>query len=125
MAMNKREQAELAAAKLNLGMARAVIFRTEQLPTPMGPHKGPYGSVTVGWCFNAHTGEVRQGCFDSIYSSWHSTTKTDRQGAGTFYATREEALIVMREEMAIGFAKRLAAVDAEIEHERAKSKEAA
>jgi len=120
MAMNRKEKDELESLRSALAISRAVIFRTDPLPKRMGPHTGDYRTVTVGWHQNTYSQRVEQGCFSSIGHSRNSTVKTDCQGTGEFYATREEALIVMREEMALDYAVKLAKVDAEIEAERRK-----
>lgn len=118
MAMNKKETAELEQALIDRDMALALRFRSEPLPEPMKPDED-YRKILRGWSKNTYNRTVSAGCFTRQSHAIGYTHSTSSQGSGTFYATRLEALLVLRHELTVQYAAYLAIVDRAIEKERA------
>lgn len=102
----------------------ALCWPIEPEPQPMNiseKREGkPWGSLLVGWWINAYcaigsTGSVYnaigQGCTNSVHHSTWSTTKTDSQNCGRFYATKKDAILALRWEVCRKFAKTLSQID--------------
>lgn len=122
MAMTKKEQAEMQALRDEIRLAKALRW-TGPAPTKDVPPPTGWGELSVGWWYreNEQWGDkVDQGCSSSVTHSTHSTTKTSTQGPRYFYSTKLRALQALRVEVELVSAKRLAAIDAQIEAELAK-----
>lgn len=117
MAMTKKEREQMAALEGERGLALALRFRSEPIPKPMEPAED-YAELRQGWGENAYGEKVFPGCFTRHNHADGLTHKTTSQGSGEFYATRFEALLVMRNKVARDAASRLARIDAMIEQER-------
>lgn len=95
----------------------ALAWPTEPEPQPVDTAKElegkPFGTLYVGWWMNHHraTGygsiqsTIGQGCCDTIHHSDRSTTRTDSQDTGRFYATKTDAVLALRWELCRQFAK--------------------
>lgn len=104
----------------------ALTWPTEPEPQPVDTAKElagkPYGTLYVGWWTNAHADSTRdgvgQGCCSIIYHSTWSTEKTNSKGTGRFYATKRDALLVLRWEHCRRAAKRLMEIDDLLKNEK-------
>ncbi len=116
MTMTKAEKAAVDALKVELALRWPRYDAPEHM---VYPERKGYGArpVIAGWWMNAYNGEVGEGCTDGMYHSRHSTTKTDTQTGGVFWPTKLDALKAMRIKMSEDFARRLAAIDAQIAEE--------
>lgn len=121
MAMNKREQAELDAAKKAVVVARALNWSepiAPDVPPPSHSQKD-----TLGFAYNAHSECVLFARSSSVH---HATsydampTKTNSQRALSIYSTRLLALKAMRHSVELVCAEKLARIDMQIAAERAK-----
>lgn len=117
MAMNKKEAAELAAAKKAVIVARALNWSEPVLPdVPV-----PKGSVeTTGYLYNDHSHCVIYARSSSLYhaTSWdRMPAKTTSQGSRSLYSTKLLALRALRHAMEKRFADELAEVDIQIQQE--------
>ena len=120
MAMNKKEAAELAEAKERLARAMALHWPIEPKPDPVSVEQmrleADAGNGLFigwsGWSWN-DSYRVAQGCSNGVFHDADNITRTSTQGAGQFYATKDQALLAVRWELCERCAKTLAQLDAE------------
>lgn len=120
MAMNKKEQAELAALKKQIALAMALRW-TDPVKPDVPP---PSGSVrySYGWLTGGAYEHSTQAWSSSVTHGRSAPEKAGRNGSQNcrhLYSTRLLALRARRHEMECDFAKQLADVDAEISKELA------
>jgi hypothetical protein len=130
--MNKKEQAQMDAltdqlAKLQFeAAAQQLINRALRWTGPVAPDVAPpkwaYGNddATRGWLFNVHVERVApasSGAVSHNYGSQDYMSGGRTQGARWLFSTRLRALQALRYEVEQVYARRLAAIDAEIEKE--------
>lgn len=130
MAMNKKEQAEMAALKRQLAVASAFV-RTpaveKDLPPPI-PGEGNSGHVTHGFNFNTYTQEVRE-YWSGAVATYSENPKAKKgyvsgsQGSTALYSTRLMALKALRHAVENEAAESLANIDEEIASEIQAQKE--
>lgn len=121
MAMNKAEKYELAQARRERDLAVALRFRTEAIPEQLRHDELGFGEIRKGWhpwVTERPSGKICPGCFSTGGSSLGLTHKIESRTAYPFYATRLEALIVLREMMTVQCAEALAELDRQINTER-------
>jgi hypothetical protein len=95
-----------------------LVYPAEPKPKPM--ERDPsldFSELQIGWHINAYTKRIDQGCFNGVNHSNWSTTKTESQGRGVFYATKEEALLALRWEVIERFQKEMAQAIRTIENQ--------
>lgn len=126
MAMTKAEKAEMDRLRNDLALARAMRWPSYAKPARMtydqirdnlvdgGVKWGSRQKVARGWFQNAYSQRVSYGCSDGTFHSQGGDT-TSSQNMGEMWATKADALRAMRLEMTEDFAKKLAAVDRQIE----------
>lgn len=123
MAMNKKEQAEMAALKRQVLVNRALRW-TDPVARDLPPPKSGGDTVTQGFDFNEHRGEVLVAWSGSVYHGYGVYVPGGRrsasQNARNLYSTELRALLAMRAVMEQQFADRLANVDEQIAAQRAK-----
>lgn len=113
MSLNKKEQTELETLKLDLAMERA-MRRSQPVAKDLPPPDSS-GELSKGWDYSAYgNGEVRQHCSSSVFngSGWE---KTPYQNSRRLFSTELLALQALRHELAEGYAKNLARIDALID----------
>lgn len=113
MAMNKKEQAEFAALKEEVCIARALRF-TDPVSPDVAPPK--FGRLSTGFLF-AGTRGVEVACSSSTGHAYGRDDKTTTQNPRWLYSTKLLALRAMRHEREIICARELARIDKEIEEE--------
>lgn len=104
-----------------LRLARALVWPTMPNPAAVNTEDVLRGAKTgvmfIGW--NAHTNNcefrVEQGCSGGVFHSVGRIDQTERQGAGTFYHTKAEALLQCRWELCRRFAYSLSRLDQQME----------
>jgi hypothetical protein len=117
MALNKKEQAEMAALKREALLGRALRW-TDPVPRDLPP---PNSGVTVtqGWDFNAHCGTVDKAWSSAVHHGRGEYQSKGRssgsQNPRTLFSNEELALRACRHAMERDFAERLAAIDARLE----------
>ncbi len=131
MAMNKKEQAEVAELRNQLYLARALGWshapEPERMPIPTG-----FNKYANGWDYNAYFGssfgrpDAERAWTSSInHGSGHVTDPSKRpsasQNSKCLFFTRLDALVALRLELEKNTAKILAEVDRKIETEREKT----
>lgn len=116
MAMNKKEQQEMASLREELRVAKALRF-TDTVNKDI-PHPAYDAGLTLGWDFNAYSGAVKPCCSTSSYHGWGRTDKTDSQRGIAMFSTKLLALKGLRNALERKFAKELADVDEQIEAEK-------
>lgn len=95
-----------------------LAWPTEPEPEPVEINKWlegkPYGTLFVGWWMNGYYSDmtpsyarVGKGCSSGHLHSTRSTTKTDSQRCGVFYATKKDAVLALRWVWCRRFAKAL------------------
>lgn len=116
--MNKKEQAEFAALRYELEMAKALCFKDyapEEIDTNKASDGLPTGGVVAAWWVNKYSNIASAGCFSRIYHSRNSTTKPDSQTqGGPWYATEVDALKALRMHKQEEYAETLADIDRKI-----------
>lgn len=121
MAMNKKEQAEMADLKRELAEARALRFTPKVVPDLPAPAPASSGK-TSGWDFSAYGKNVHRAWSES-YAHGHGTARGQKlsasQGSRPLYSTKLLAFRAMRNALEQRFAGELAQVDAWIEQEAA------
>lgn len=117
MAMNKREAKEMEDLKRELRMAKALSWTVSVRPDVAPPDC--FG-ITTGYLFNSYSVTVSVACSSSTGHAHGKNDKTTTQGSRWLYSTKLLALQAMRNELEVGFAKKLAEVDLEIEKEQGK-----
>lgn len=130
MAMTKAEKAEVDRLREDLALARAMRWPSYPKPAPMtraeidankvdgGIRYGQPQRVARGWFPNAYDQRVTYGCSDGIHHDRGGNT-TSSQQMGVMYAAKADALRAIRIEMTLAFAKKLAAVDQQIDEAEA------
>lgn len=122
MAMNKKEVAELEAAKREVLIARALCWTPEPVGVDLPPPK--FGELdTLGFTFNHYNGRISFGRSSSIGHATQDSgfpERTTTQRALSMYSTRLRALRALRCALERKFAEQLAGIDAQIAVERAK-----
>lgn len=133
MAMNKSEKAEMDRLRHDLALARAMRWPDYPRPAPMtrediaanlidgGMKYGSPQKVARGWFVFSHLGgfsdgRVSYGCSDGIHHSAEGDATTTKQ-MGVMYATKRDALHVLRLELTEKCAEILARVDRMIAEE--------
>lgn len=121
MAMNKKEQAEMAKLKQQLAVASAFV-RTpaveKDLPPPVSD-EGNCGHVTHGFNFNSYAQEVRE-YWSGAVTTYRENPKAKKgyvsgsQGGTALYSTRLLALKALRHEVENEAAESLAKIDMQI-----------
>lgn len=122
--MTKKETAEMDSLRDQLLIARALRFTEEVNPDVMPPdYNSRHDALSTGFSFIAYAGfggdSTAVGCSSSSYHARGRTDKTTSQGATMLYSTRLLALRGLRHEVEKEVAKRLAAIDKQIERELA------
>ena len=119
--MNKTEERAFAELRHELAMSKALRwpdYQPRQLDVSSEANALVTANVVQAFWFNAHTGKVGRGCFNSVNHSTWSETKTTTQGAGgPWFSTNRDALMALRIEMTRDFADQLAKIDACISEE--------
>lgn len=114
MAMNKKEQAELAQAKLDAMINRALRW-TDPVQPDLMPPKPISGEQDIrGYVYNTHNMRVDPAWSSSAYHSIGSHERKNyhaSQGACQLYSTRLLALRALRSAKEIEVAKQLANID--------------
>lgn len=121
MAMNKKEQAEMADMRRELAEARALRYTPRVEPDLPAP-RPLTGEKISGWDFNSYSFEVKQAWSESFAHGngpARDRRMTASQGAVPLYSTKLRALKAMRNEMERKAARDQAEVDALIEQEAA------
>ena len=116
MSMNKKEQAEVAALRHELGIAKALRFTDPVAPDVDIPTS--FQKVVNGWNYHVSTWDgarVEKSCTSSGSHSWGNWDKTTSQGPRRLYSTELRATLAARSELARLCAEALARVDARIE----------
>lgn len=112
MAMNKKEQAELAQAKLDAVINRALRWTDPVNPDLMPPN---WGEPDIrGYVYNTYNMRIEPAWSDSAYHSIGSHERKKHiasQGARPLYSTRFLALRALRSAKEIEIAKQLADID--------------
>ena len=120
MAMNKKEQAEFAAAKKAVFVARVLNWTAPVETDVPAPASGRSGETT-GFLFNEHGKPCVMYAISSSVghgTSWdEAPKKTSSQGARAMYSTRVLALKAMRHALENKYAEILAAIDMQIQEE--------
>ena len=122
MAMNKKEQAEMADLKHQLALARAFRFTEpveKDVPPPAPESK--FGELSIGWTYILGRKEVFVACSSITGHSIGRTDETRSQRPMQLYSTKLLALKGLRHEMEQVYAKELARIDALIAQEQAAS----
>lgn len=115
--MNKKEQTYVKDLKEQLRFNRAMRFTIKIRPDVMPPPFNSDEKLRKGWLFNAHSRRVEPACTSSIYHSFGTDTEPRSQNPMPLYSTKKLALMAMRNEVEIKFAKDLAEIDKAIEDE--------
>jgi hypothetical protein len=119
MAMNKKEQAELADLKNSLRLAKALRW-TEQVLKDVPPPT-TYGKETSGFVFNAYSFSVSAAWSSTVSHGIGSHAREGRssgsQNSISMYSTRLLALRGLRNAVEQESAKKLAEIDKQIEAE--------
>lgn len=121
MSMSKKEQAEFAAAKKAVIVARALNW-TEPVERDVPPPAYNQND-TLGYTFNTYDARVMYGRSSSIH---HATSdsempqKTRSQRPLSMYSTKLLALKALRHAVECECAEKLARIDMDIAQERAK-----
>lgn len=114
MSLNKKEQAELEALKLDLAMERAM--HRSQLVVRDLPPPDIWEALSKGWNYAPFhdVGRVEKYCSSrSSHGIGWETTRS--QNPRHLFSTELLALQALRHELAEGYAKNLARIDALIE----------
>lgn len=122
MAMTKAERERMA--ELEVALREALALRWTDLVTPDIPKPG-YQEKTSGFVFNAYSSDVRPAWSSSAYHGIGYSSEEEqrasrlsaRQQGIPLFSTRLLALRGLRHELECEAAKRLAAIDAQIEAE--------
>lgn len=119
MAMNKKEQAEMAELKREAAINRALNWTQKiepDLPTPSADDKDSSGFV-----FNAHNAHVQPAWSTSVSHGIGRPARMSGYSASQrgipMYSSHLLALRALRHEMELAFASRLADIDKRIEAE--------
>ena len=119
MAMNKREQKALADAQNELAYARALRWSTEAAGPDLEPPLKS-GEYTSGWLV------IGGGEHARIVPAWSQINthgwgddrpregRSGSQGSRQLFSTRQRALAVLRNQLEDQYARKLAAIDAEL-----------
>lgn len=126
--MTKKEQLELdslreqvAEAQNQTRIAMALRFTDEvkpDVPAPISSYSATDG-LSKGFLFNAYIAAVAPACSSSAAHNYGNDTKTATQYPRILYSTRLLALRGLRHAVELECAKRLAAIDKQIEKELA------
>lgn len=115
--MNKKEQAEMNALKMELALAKALRFT--ELVLPDIPEPKPGDALVPGYRYNAYyqNPRVEPSCSTGTSHGFGTNTQTISQRPIEQYSTRLLALKALRNEMEIQCAKLLAGIDLKIQQE--------
>lgn len=117
--LTKAQQAQFDALNEAVRIAKAFRFTEKVEPDVPPPSYTSIGDrLTRGWQFNTYNGTVFKMCSSSSFHGY-DWEKTTSQNPRHLYSTRELALRALRAELEQEFAKKLANVDRQIEHEKA------
>lgn len=121
MTMNKKEQAEFAAAKKAVFVARALNW-TEPVECDV---KVPKRGETRGYLFNTYNQSIMHALSNEVhhavsYIDGAPPTKTSSQNPTEMYSTELLALRALRHAVECESAEKLAKIDMQISEERAK-----
>jgi len=113
MAMTKREMAAMEELELKLAMAKAMRMTSAVQPDVAPPSES--FQLTTGWLFNSPSRRVEVACSSVMSHAFGRNDKTSSQNPKWLYSTEKLALMAMRYEMELEFAKALMIVDKKIE----------
>ncbi len=113
--MTKKEQSEVESLRTQLLEARALRF-TEIVEPDVAPPKD-FNIIVNGWLQHVWDGgwRVDKACTSSIYHNRGGWDKTSSQGSRRLYSTELLAVRAARAMLERECAKKLAAIDREIE----------
>jgi hypothetical protein len=115
--LSKKEQQRRAEEAMQ-ARERAALHWTDLAPAPdVMPPEG--SGLSTGYTFNVYAQRVDVACSGAVSHSVGRTDRTTTQGARRLYSTKLLALQALRNAMEREFAKRLAAIDVQIESESA------
>lgn len=123
MAMNKKEQAEMAALRRAVLVAGAFVRTPSVRPDLPPPDRSGSGQkYTEGFNYNVHTRAVYEAWSDSSYQGRGRAPEDGKyrsasQNPVSLFSTRLLALQALRAAVEIKVANELADIDAEIERE--------
>lgn len=118
MSMNKKEQAEFAAAKKAVIVARALNWREPVLPDVDIPKAG---GRTQGFTYNTHSATIMYAISSSVShaTGWSEfPAKTSSQRPLSMYSTKLRALKALRHAVEKECAEKLANIDVQIQVEK-------
>ena len=113
MAMTKKEKEAMEELELKLAMAKAMRMTSSVQPDVAPPSES--FQLTTGWHFNSYARRVEVACSSVTGHAFGRIDKTNSQNSKWLYSTEKLALMAMRHEMELEFAKALVMVDKKIE----------
>ena len=118
--MTKKEQLEMDSLREQLRIAKALRFTEEVKPDLPKPEYDRGPQFNKGYLFNAYgEGRVAPACSSIVGHNFGSQDKTSSRDGVALYSTRLLALRGLRHEVEKDCAKRLAAIDKQIDQELA------
>lgn len=120
MAMTKKEKAEFDALAARLRMTAALRWTEAVEPDVRASHDNG-GKPAVGWMGHVHNGTAQKAWSTTVFHGLgeKENGRSASQGARALHSSRLLALRSVRHEVELECAKRLAAIDEQIEAELA------
>lgn len=115
--MNKKEQAAFEELQTRL----ALRFTGFEPIKPDIPVPSCFQEMTKGFLFNSYSKRVEPACSTTVSHGYGRDDRTSSQNARALYSSRKLALMAMRREVEIMYAKELRQIDKQIEAEESGS----